>query len=144
MKKILQITTVSLICLASVAGAKDGVTNEAVKARMAAMDTIRNSTRILGSMVQGKAAFDGAKAEAAATAMAGAAANIPVLFEDQATDPKSEAKPEIWSNWDDFTAKANALQKGAQNLDASSLEALQAGFGGAAGTCRACHTKYRM
>lgn len=144
MKKILQITTASLICLASVAAAKDGVSNDAVKARMATMDTIRTSTRTLGSMVQGKAAFDAGKAEAAATAMAAAAATIAPLFEEHATDPKSEAKPEIWSNWADFTSKANALQTGAENLDASSLETLQAGFGGAAGTCRACHSKYRM
>lgn len=142
MKTTGRVVALVTICAASIAFAKDGVTNEAVIARTDAMQLIRQSTKTLGSMVQGKRAFDSVQATQAATLMAVTAADIPALFEAQETDPKSEAKPEIWSNWDDFVDKATALKTGAEALDSSSLATLKASFGGAAKTCRACHSKY--
>ncbi|MEP3298952.1 MAG: cytochrome c [Pseudoruegeria sp.] len=142
--KFIKPATMMFICAASMAIAHDGVANEAVKARMDVMKTIGASTGTMGKMLQGKAEFDADAAAAAATAMANAAAQIPTVFEANETDPESEASPEIWTNWDDFVAKGAALEMGAKALDTSSLDALKASFGGAAGTCKACHSKYRI
>lgn len=118
--------------------------NPAVKARVEVMHAVRANTGILGDMASGKAAFDAAKAEAAKAALAAAAADIAPKFEAQETDPASEAKPEIWANFADFTAKAKSLEEAATMVDASSAETLKAGMGAIAGTCKACHSIYRM
>ena len=48
---------------------------------------------------------------------------------------KTAAKPEIWTNWDDFLKHANALKAGAEAMDVSSAETIGAGMG--AFTCAA-------
>ncbi len=95
-------------------------------------------------MAGDKAAFDAAAAEAAKAEHVAVSAEIAAKFEAQATDPESEAKPEIWTNWDDFVAKANDLNTAAAALDASSLDGVKAGMGAIGGACGACHKAYRM
>ncbi|MFY8146240.1 MAG: cytochrome c, partial [Rhodobacter sp.] len=85
-------------------------------------------------------------AQAAATAkanLAAAAAGIPAKFEPQATDPVSDAKSDIWTNWDDFLTKSETLLAQAEALDTTSLESIQAGMGGIGGACKACHSVYK-
>lgn len=115
-----------------------------VDARQQAMKTVAASTKILGDMATDKAPFDAAQAEAARLALAEAAASVPMLFQTEATNPGSEAKPEIWQNWDDFAQKAAALQQAATGADVSSLEATRAAMGQIGPTCRACHSDYRL
>lgn len=59
---------------------------------------------------KGAIAFDPVVARAAAEEIATHAARIPALFETPATDPKSEAHPAIWQDFDDFAAKARDLE----------------------------------
>lgn len=114
-------------------------------AREELMETVGKNMKVLGDMAGGKAEFDAAAAEAAKAGLMEAAAKIPATFETQGgADPADEAKPEIWSNWEDFTKKAGALEAAATALDASSLEAVQAGMGALGGACKDCHTSYRM
>jgi cytochrome c556 len=60
---------------------------------------------------------------------------------------KTGAKPEIWQNPQDFAAKLGSFQKAAQIFDAaargSDANATKARFADMAGTCKACHEKYR-
>ena len=99
---------------------------------------------VLGGMAGGKVAFDAAGAAAAKAALVDGAAKIAVVFEKAGTDPESKAKPEIWTNWDDFLAKGKGLGDAAAALDATTLEGVQAGMDGVGGACKACHTAYRM
>ena len=144
MKILIKTAIAGLILVAGVAFAKDGVQDPTVKARMDLMGTIAMNTKVLGDMAGGKTAFDAAAATQARAALAAAAAEIPARFEPQATDPVSEAKPEIWTNWADFLAKSEALLTGAEALDPATVEGVQAGMGAIGGTCRACHTDYRI
>lgn len=134
-----------VVGLALVAGAAIAAeaTDPTVRERQVLMDTIGMNTGILGKMAGGETPFDAAAAEAAKTALATAASEIAAKYEPQATDPKSTAKAEIWTNWEDFVAKGNALQSAAEALDATTLEGVQAGMGAIGGTCRDCHTAYR-
>jgi cytochrome c556 len=118
-------------------------TNPPVKARQEAMDAIAANMKILGDMAKGETAFDAGAAAAAAAAIAAGADAAPALFEPQETDPKSTAKPDIWTNWEDFTAKAKALGDAARALDAATPESLGAGVGAIGGVCGACHKAYR-
>ena len=137
-------TLIASLALAGAAVAKEEPKDPTVKARVAVMQTIAQNTKTLGEMAKGTTAFDAASAEAAVAAIESAAKEIPAKFEPQATDPVSEAKPEIWTNWADFTAKAEALATAASAVDTSSLDGVKAGVGAMGGACKDCHTDYRM
>jgi cytochrome c556 len=109
------------------------------------MKTVGKNTGILGDMAGGKAAYDAAAAEGAKAALIEAAGKIEATFKDQgAADPASEAKPEIWANWDEFLAKAKALGDAAGALDVASAESIGAGMGALGGACKDCHTEFRV
>lgn len=144
MKRVSSLIAVALIATGAAAFAEGEAADPTVKARMDLMKTIGMNTKVLGDMAGGKVAFDAAAAGTAQAALAAAAAGIPARFEPQASDPASEAKPEIWTGWDDFVAKAGALKTAAEALDPATLEGVQAGMAGVGGACKACHTAYRM
>ncbi|MDP2081848.1 MAG: cytochrome c [Pseudotabrizicola sp.] len=144
MKLISKSLIAGLVLVAGVAVAKEGVQDPTVKARMDLMGTIGMNVKVLGDMATDKVAFDAAAALAAQEALVAASADIAAKFEPQATDPVAEAKPEIWTNWDDFVAKAGALNAAATSLDPASLDSVKAGMGAVGGTCRDCHSTYRM
>ena len=60
---------------------------------------------------------------------------------------KTGAKPEIWRNWQDFSAKLSAFQKAAAVFNAAAasgdMNAAKARYADLGGTCKACHDKYR-
>ena len=144
MKFLTKALVTGLILSAGVVFAETESTDPAAIARETLMGTIGKNTKILGEMAGGKVAFDVAAADAAKLALADAAGKIPATFEPQGTDAGSEAKPEIWTNWDDFLLKADVLAKAATALDATTVEGVQAGMAGVGGACKDCHTKYRM
>jgi len=144
LKFVAKTLVVGLILVAGFAVAKEGVQDPTVKARMDLMRTIGMSVKTLGDMAGGKSAYDAAAAEAAKAALIAASADVAAKFEPQATDPVSEAKPEIWTTWDDFVVKATALTTAATAIDTSSAESIGAGMGAIGGACKDCHTAYRM
>lgn len=144
MKTPTKLLSLALIAAGGVALAKEGVQNPVVKERMEVMKIIGANTKVLGGMAGGKMEFDAAKAAAAADEIEAAAARVAAVFEAQETDPVSEAKPGIWTNWDDFITKADALTQAAAAMDTSSLEGVQAGMGAIGGSCKSCHSDYRL
>lgn len=132
-----------LLLAGGAAVAKDGVQDPTVKARMELMETIGKNTKILGEMAGGKTAYDKSAAEAARDALAKAAVEIPASFEMEADDPVSEARPDIWMNWDAFTEKAKGLEDAVSAIDVASVEGIQAGMGAIGGACKSCHTDFR-
>ncbi len=133
-----------LILVAGAAVAKEGVQDPTVKARMDLMSTIGQNTKTLNEMMAGKVAFDAAAAQTAKDGLITASTQILEKFEPEATDPVSEARPELWMMLDDFEVKANALNAAATALDTSSLDGLKAGMAGLGGACKDCHSNYRM
>ncbi|MBR9652417.1 c-type cytochrome [Thalassovita aquimarina] len=142
--KYAAVTLTMTLALAGTALAHGGVSNPTVKARMALMEEIKNATGVIGGMAKGKMAFDPDRAAAATAALQASAAQIADAFEAPANDPKSEALPEIWENWDDFSAKADDLVRAASGMETGSLEGVQAGLGALGATCGGCHKSYRM
>ena len=143
MRLLTKTAAFALALVATVAIAAEA-TDPTVKARQELMGVIGMNTKVLGEMAGGKTAFDAAAAGAAKAALVAASADIGAKFELQATDPKSEAKPEIWTNWADYQAKATALNTAATALDATTVEGVQAGMAGVGGSCKACHSAYRL
>ena len=126
--------------------AHQGVQNPAVKARMDGMSAIAENMKILGQMAKGAIEFDATKARLASSAIANHAAATPNLFEADEADLKSEARPEIWSNFEDFTAKATELESVANGFSTSINQPtdLNAAMGALGAACKSCHSAYRM
>ena len=135
---------ISALLMTGAAFAAVTATDPDVIARKDLMKTIGGAAKTLGGMASGEAAHDAAAAEAAKQAMIAAAAEIEAKFTNNAADPASEAKPEVWTNWTDFLAKGKALGDAAGALDVASAESIGAGMGAIGGTCKACHTDYRV
>ena len=143
MKFLTKTLVAGLIMASGIAFAESKATDPDVKARQNLMQSNGAAAGVLAGMASGKAAFDATAAAAAQAALIANAADIPVKFKASATDPESHAKPEIWTSWDEFAAKAADLGKAAAALDATSLAGVQAGMGAIGGACKACHTTYK-
>lgn len=143
--KFTKIFAVAVVLAAGVAYAQEESTDPNAVARSELMKMVGKNTGILGDMAGGKSAYDAAAAEAAKAALIEASAKIEATFMTQgAADPASEAKPEIWTSWDDFLKKASALNTAATAMDVSSVETIGAGMGAIGGSCKDCHTTYRV
>lgn len=123
--------------------AHDGVKDPQVMARMDGMAAIGAATKTLGDMAKGTTTLHQAKARMARDTIVNQAGKIPALFQAEAQDPKSEALPNIWTDWADFTAKGDALKAAAQGLDFTDQAALAASMRALGGSCAACHKLYR-
>ena len=129
--------------IATVALAVEPVDPSAI-ARQDLMHAIGGKSKALGEIAAGKVAFDAAAAAAAKAALLEAVDKIPATFKEPGkADPGSEAKPEIWTKWDDFAADAAALSAAVNAIDTTSADTIKAGMGAVGGACKACHSEYR-
>ena len=136
---------IGAVLSAGAAFAEEERTDPNAIARGELMTTIGKNIGIIGDMAGGKTEFDAAAAEGAKAALVEATGKIEATFKDQGgADPASEAKPEIWANWDDFLKKATAASDAANALDVASLDTVKAGMGALGGACKDCHTTYRI
>ena len=142
--KLIKAFALGAVMAAGAVYAQDAPTDPNAIARSELMKMVGMNTGILGNMAGGKEPFDAAKAEGAKAALIEAAGKIEATFMEQgAADPVSEAKPEIWANWDDFLIKAKALGDAAGAVDVASAETIGAGMGAIGASCKGCHTSYR-
>ncbi len=123
----------------------------AIKARQAQMQLYAFNLGTLGAMAQEKAPYDAEVASVAAKNLAALAHLDGSLLWPAGTDADSvegtRALPDIWANFPDVAAKAQALQEAADVMaDAAGtdLAALQAAMGPLGGACGACHKAYRV
>lgn len=119
-----------------------------VKERMDLMDGQKDDMKLIGDMAKGKTPFDAAKAAQAAGRIQSTSGKIPELFPEGSTGHPSEAKEEIWQDWDDFTAKAKDLEHAAGEL-AATLETAAgdewtSAFKQVSEACKSCHKSYRV
>lgn len=145
MKAFAKILIVAAVLTTGAVHADDiAATNPDVIARKELMKAMGGAAKTLGGMASGEVAHDAAAAEAARQTLIASAGEIGAKFTNNAEDPASEAKPEVWTNWDDFLAKGKALGDAAAALDVASAASIGAGMGGVGGACKACHSDYRI
>jgi cytochrome c556 len=143
--KFVKAVVIGAVLTAGAAFAEGERTDPNALARSDLMKVVGKNTGILGGLAKGEIAYDAAAAEGAKAAIIEAASKIEATFMEQGgADPASEAKPEIWANWDDFLAKGKAMGDAAGAMDVASAETIGAGMGALGGACKDCHTDFRV
>lgn len=140
-----------------------------VKQRMDAMVTIGKATKSLAEMMRGKTAYDASSVrDAAAKIKTHAGQAMTSLFPEGSDEKVSEAKPEIWTDWEEFQVLAERLAVLAEGLELAAQNGPADGGGGNSTmtelptvtelasmpattvfdmlgrTCSACHQKFRL
>lgn len=91
-----------------------------VKERMDAMKAMGEAVKSLSGMMRGETEYDPSQVRADAETIESHAGDaLTSLFPEGSTDEPSEAKPEIWSDWEAFEDQANRLQAMASGLSAA-------------------------
>ena len=135
----------TFITISSVALAHSGVKDKNVKERMMVMKEMADTTKIIGQMLKGKTSFDANEAKLALERLSSLSLKTPKVFTINASDPKSEAKPAIWDEFDEFTRLSKDLAETsillARSID--SIDDLRPALRGVSSGCKACHNRYR-
>ena len=114
-------------------------------ARDGLMHLIGAQRGILQNIAKEGGAEDAAEFIRAANALSALLAMIPSTFEKNTIPDISRAKPEIWSNWDNFVSVANTQSIVAASLATTAMtEGLEAAKAKVDDLdCGSCHTPYR-
>ena len=133
------------ITISSIALAHSGVKDKNVKERMMLMKEMANNTKIIGQMLKGKTPFDINQAKLALERLSSLSLETPKVFKFNGSDPKSEAKPAIWDEFDEFTRLSKDLAETSILLAGSidSIDDLRPALKGVSSGCKACHSQYR-
>jgi cytochrome c556 len=131
-----------------VAAQTPSAAQQAIKYRQAALTLLGYNIGPISAMMKGEIPFDARKAELHATRLAQV---TPMILEgfpaDSQTGAPTKAKPEIWQNMDDFSAKMADLEKATAALVTATRTGEQrqvgAALGGVGNACKACHDSYR-
>ena len=103
MLKILKLFALSSFLISSIAFAHSGVKDKNVKERMMLMKTMADNTKLIGQMLKKQTPFELNEVKRALEQLSSLSLQTPKVFEVNATDPKSEAKQNIWDEFDEFT-----------------------------------------
>lgn len=102
--------------VAAVAMAHTGSTGIVLE-RMKGMTAMRDTVAELAPMMQGAVPYDAGVVEYGAAVIASHAGDTMLsLFPEDSLEGKTFAKPEIWSNWQDFAALAEEMKVYAEAL----------------------------
>ena len=140
-----KIFTAIFIVISSVVFAHSGIKDKNVKERMMLMKKMADNTKIIGQMLKGKTSFDANEAKLALERLSSLSLETPEVFKINATDPKSEAKSNIWDEFDEFTKLSQDLAEATEVLagSVSTINDLRPALKRVSSGCKACHSKYR-
>lgn len=123
---------------------------KAVEARQGQFKLYSHNLAVLGGMAQGKMDYDAGMAQTAADNLFHVTRHDQSRLWPEGTSSfivdGTRAKPEIWENLDDFTAKFVAMQDATaalQGVAGDGLDALRPAVGAVGQACGACHEDYR-
>jgi len=143
--KVIKLLTLIFLVISSVAFAHSGVKDQNVKERMMVMKAMADNTKVIGQMLKRKTQFDANAAKSALERLSSLSLKTPKVFTVNATDPKSEAKPAIWDEFDEFTKLSLDLAETSIALASSIeiIEDLRPALKRISSGCKSCHSKYR-
>ena len=142
MKNVFFVFTL-LVLSASILWAHSGVKDPNVMKRMKLMSSMAENTKILGQMMKKQIPFDDEIAMSSMKKIEELSEATPMAFKINASDPKSEAKQLIWEEFVAFTEMANQLTDDLATSTIKTYDDLRPVLMKTAGSCKACHTRYR-
>ena len=114
--------------------------------RQEAMSGVRDAMQSLAAIAKGETPFDAAVVQRNAESMQEHLQTASRLFPEGSGegDVETWAKPEIWSNYADFTLKLEKAQVAAEAMKSVTEEsAFRPAMGKVGSSCKGCHTDYR-
>ncbi|WP_417690857.1 c-type cytochrome [Roseibium sp.] len=142
------------LALLSAPGFAHGGATGVVKARMDLMGDLGKAMKSLGGMARGKTSYNAEEAMIAGESLNAHGGNaLTDLFPEGSLEGPSEAREEIWTDWDRFAQFADQLQAAGKGIaaaaalqpNATSLpDDVKAAFGQAASSCSGCHKAFRL
>mgnify|MGYP001434738688 CR=1 FL=1 len=96
-------------------------------------------------MLKKQKPFELSEVKRALEQLASLSLQTPTVFEVNATDPKSEAKQNIWDEFDEFTKLSDDLAESTSELAmlVEDIDDLRPTLMKVSEGCKACHSKYR-
>ncbi len=143
-RNFIAVTVATTLGFAIVAGLA-WASAESIKARRDAMKGNGGAMKAINTLIE----ENGAVADAAphAQIIADTMQRLPELFPADSQEGETKAKPEIWQNPDDFTAKIKDAQEQSAMLVAAiaggDMAAFKAQFEKLGAACGGCHKPYR-
>ena len=138
------IALATAIGFAGVAGLSQAQT-DVIKQRQADMKANGASMKAINGILEANG--PAAEVAAEATKINARAMEIATLFPAGSDQGDTKAKPEIWQNLDDFSAKLKALQDESAMLVTAAgggdMAAVKAQYEKLGGTCGGCHKVYK-
>jgi len=99
------------------------------------------------AMVKGEADYDAAEFTRRAERIANVSDQALEAFLPDTLVGDTEAKPEIWENWNDFKAKMSDMEKATAALVEASrsgdMKTIVPAFKAAGNSCKSCHDDYK-
>ena len=132
-----------ILGMSSAVFAHDGATG-LVKERMDAMSSIGQANKQLSEMARGKAEINLETVKnSAATIAEHSGINLTDLFPEGTIHAPSDAKEEIWQQWDKFSMLSSQMETAATDLQTASDEDFATKYRALSNTCRQCHKAFR-
>ena len=124
--------------------AQEKITNKGVKKRVALMLSAQDAATTLTDMMAGRMAFHAGKARAARRVLIQTSSSTSRRFKKPHQDPQSNARPEIWTYWTDFSSHAEVSKQAAKQLNVYSLNGLHRTLPNVLHSCLSCHERFRI
>jgi cytochrome c556 len=154
--RIARLAQIALVLLAGLAGATLWAHGEEpatpgeqnLRYRHAVYTAIGWNAGHLRAMLEGKEPYDAARVAAAAEHLAALAPLLGEAFPaDSNLPPKSEAKAEVWTHWDDFSHRLEDFRGASASFAMLAAQgdpqAIRPAFSELTRHCKGCHDQYR-
>ncbi len=138
------LAVVAILVLGAVGVASSGT--EAIMQRQQTMDSIQDALMDLAAIAKKEVPFDAGVVQKNAASIENHFREVSHLFPEGSGkgDVETWAKPEIWSDHDDFVLKLEAAKVQAEALKSVTEEAaFRPALGKLGNACKSCHTVYR-
>jgi cytochrome c556 len=120
---------------------------DVIAERQALMKANGAAAKTIFEMVQGKAPYDAAVAQAAFEKIAADMKTFPTLFPEGSDQGKTTASPAIWQDkagFEALAAKLGADAAAGAAAAAGGLDAIKASATAVGQSCQSCHEKFRI
>ncbi|WP_282095158.1 c-type cytochrome [Epibacterium ulvae] len=132
------------LVLGSVLMAKVPYENEKIEARVALMNTQKTALSVLTDMASGRRAFNKRQARDAKNTLIETTKDIRPHFKHIEMDAHTLARPNLWTNWEDFELRAKNAQRAAKRLNPRSADTLRQSLPAMIKGCHNCHERYKL